>query len=75
MPALKKTIDEKRELAIKIAFTTARLQKGWSVCHLAKLLGMSSSQVSVIINHPLKRELQTLLKIADKLEVEFLKFQ
>jgi transcriptional regulator with XRE-family HTH domain len=70
MPALKKTRDEMREIKIKIAFTTARINKGWSIQHLAELLGMSSAQVSVIINQPLKRELRTLLRIADKLGVD-----
>jgi transcriptional regulator with XRE-family HTH domain len=70
MPALKKTRDEMREIKIKTAFTTARINKGWSIQHLAELLGMSSAQVSVIINQPLKRELRTLLRIADKLGVD-----
>ena len=69
MPALRKTTEQQRETAIKIALTTARLEKGWSVGHLAKLLGMSPPQVSVIINHPLQRELRTLLRVSDKLGV------
>lgn len=72
MPALKKTLEQQREKAIKIALTTARLEKGWSLDHLAKLLGMPPSQVCLIINHPLQREVQTLLKVSDKLGVNLL---
>lgn len=72
MPTLRKNVEQQRETAIKIALTTARLEKGWSVGHLANLLGMKTPQVSVIINHPLQRELQTLLKVSDKLGVDLL---
>ena len=72
MPALKKTKEQQREISIKIALTSARIEKGWSVEHLAKLLGMKHQQISLIINHPLQRELQTLLRVSDKLGVNLL---
>ena len=72
MPALRKTTEQQREISIKIALTSARLEKGWTVGHLAKLLGMKAQQVSLIINHPLQREVQTLLRVSDKLGVNLL---
>lgn len=72
MPALKKTRYQERETLIKIALTSARINKGWTVKHLSELLGMEISQVSNIINHPLKRELRNLLRVSDKLGVDLL---
>lgn len=69
MPALRKNKDQIREIEIKKLFTAALLDKGWSQKHLAKLLGMDSGNLSRTINHPLKREFHTLLRIADKLGV------
>ncbi|MBQ2389598.1 MAG: helix-turn-helix domain-containing protein [Clostridia bacterium] len=69
MPALRKNKDQIREIEIKKLFTAALLDKGWSQKHLAKLLGMDSGNLNRTINHPLKREFHTLLRIADKLGV------
>lgn len=69
MPALRKNKDQIRETEIKKLFTAALLDKGWSQKHLAKLLGMDSGNLNRTINHPLKREFHTLLRIADKLGV------
>ena len=69
MPALRKSKDQIREIEIKKLFTAALLDKGWSQKHLAKLLGMDSGNLNRTINHPLKREFHTLLRIADKLGV------
>ena len=69
MPALRKSKDQIREIEIKKLFTAALLDKGWTQKHLAKLLGMDSGNLSRTINHPLKREFHTLLRIADKLGV------
>ena len=69
MPALRKSKDQIREIEIKKLFTAALIDKDWTQKHLAKLLGMDSGNLSRTINHPLKREFHTLLRIADKLGV------
>ena len=69
MPALRKSKDQIREIEIKKLFTAALIEKGWTQKHLAKLIGMDSGNLSRVINHPLQREFQLLLRIADKLGV------
>lgn len=72
MPRIRKLPEVQREINISIFLKKALLEKGWKNQHLAELLGMDASQVSKIINHPLKCEIRTLLKVSDKLGVNLL---
>lgn len=69
MPALRKTLNEKRTIAIKKALTAGMIEKGWTQQHLALLTGMHRQLIGKIINHPLERKVSDVFTVADKLGV------
>ncbi len=51
-------------------FKHALIDKGWTVKHLAALCKIDAGNMSRIINHPMKVQLDTILMIAQKLGIE-----
>jgi len=72
MPKLRKSPEDQREANLKKFFKKALLDREWSVKHLAELLGVDAANVSRTINHPMKCEIKTLLRVSDKLGVNLL---
>lgn len=72
MPALRKRPEQLRSEAITKAFRHALIEKGWTQAHLAKLLGVNPPCVCRIISSPMTKQLETVLKVADKLGVDLL---
>lgn len=70
MPKVAKPAIVQREERIVKAFHHARIDKGWTVKHLAELCKMDAGNMSRVINHPMKVQLDTILMIASKLGIE-----
>lgn len=69
MPKIKETPLQKRESDIVKLFKMALVEKKWTTKHLAKLIGMNAANLSRVINHPMNVRLETILMIADKLDI------
>ncbi len=69
MPAIKKPTWVRQEEEITKIFKKALIDKGWTVAHLAELMKKDSSGVSRCINHPSKVSFETILTIANKLDI------
>ncbi len=72
MPAVKKPVWVRQEEEITKVFKKALIDKGWTVAHLAQIIKKESGNVSRIINNPSKVRLETILLIANKLDVDSL---
>lgn len=72
MPAIKKYSCVAREEKIKNTFKHALIDKGWTTKHLATLCNMDAGNMSRVINHPAKVQLDTILLIASKLGINSL---
>ena len=72
MPAVKKCSSVQREERIIKTFHHARIDKGWSVNHLADLCKMDAGNMSRILNHPMKVKFETILLVASKLGIDSL---
>lgn len=70
MPAVKKCSSIQREEKITKTLQHARIDKGWTVKHLADLCNMDAGNLSRVINHPAKVQLDTILLIASKLGID-----
>lgn len=58
-----------REKNISDLLKKGLVDKGWSVKHLAKLLGTDAGNLSRVINHPMSVKLDTICKVAGKLGI------
>lgn len=69
MPAVKKPSWIRQEEEVTKIFKKALIDKGWTVAHLAELIKKKPSNVSRILNNPFKVSLETVLLIANKLDI------
>ncbi len=70
MPAIKKFSEQQRKERIVKALKIGLVNKGWTVRHLAELCGMLPSNMSHLLNNPMKVKLETILIVAEKLEID-----
>ena len=69
MPAVKKPSWTRQEAEVTKVFKKALVDKEWTVAHLAELIHKQPCNVSRIINNPSKVSLETILLIANKLDI------
>lgn len=69
MPRITLSPSMQREQNISKALKKGLIDKGWTVSHFAKLLGMNQGNLSKIMNHPMSVKLDTICIIANKLGI------
>lgn len=69
MPKTILTPSMQRARNVSAVLKKALIDKGWTVSHLAKLLGMKQGNLSNIINHPMSVKFDTICRVATKLGI------
>ena len=72
MPKVRKLGTEQKGEQITKLFKKALIDKEWTVKHLAELCGKDKTEIGRVINHPMRVRLETILTIADKLDIDSL---
>ena len=72
MPRVRSLGTNRKGENITKLFKKSLIEKEWTTKHLAELCGKDTSEVSRIINHPLRVRFETILLLADKLGIESL---
>ena len=75
MPKVTLCPSMQRERNISGTLKKGLIDKGWTVQHLAELLGMEPSNLSRTINHPMSVKFDTICIIAIKLGITSLEIK